>query len=77
MTIQQEQQESTQLNGSNHRSFRVPTPQRVEHWPEFRMVFVGLPIAVTLAVFAFLPNHGLTPSGPAPTPTSVVHISNH
>ena len=74
MTIQQERQDAAQRTNP----FTVPKPERVKaERSESRMLFLGIPLAVVLAVVTILPNHGLTPSEPTPAPTSVVHTSNH
>jgi len=72
VTIQQERQDAPQLRVGNDRPFMAPNPQRAETRSELRVVFLGLPIALTLAVFTVLPHRGLTSSEPTPAPTSVV-----
>jgi hypothetical protein len=69
VTIQEERQDAPQRTNP----FTVPTPQRVKADPqEKRLGIFGVPIAVVLAVFTVLPNHGLTSSEPTPAPTAVV-----
>lgn len=69
MTIQQERQDAPQRTNP----FTAPKPGRVKvDRSETRLVIFGIPIAVALAVFTILPNHGLTATDPTPAPTAVV-----
>jgi len=74
VTIQQERQDAPQRTNP----FTVPKPERVKaDRSESRMLFLGVPIAVALAVFTILPNHGLTASHPAKAPTAAVATTDH